>query len=147
MEVSNRGTETHTTKVAAKLATRLSKLGPQKSDCWKYIENVKIRFADEVHMYHQFLDILQDFKDLNIDTPKVITRVAALLQGNEDLLVQFNSFLPSSFSIWFTYEKTTGKTVTGFLGPHGFEEFPRFIDATPISLPQKCDITKTHHDL
>lgn len=126
----------------ANLATQLSAWGPQRADCWRYIEKVKIRFADEEHIYHQFLDILQDFKALNIDTSDVITRVAGLFQGNEDLLLGFNPFLPPGFSIWLSRDKATAHTVIGFLGPRGFEEFPRFINEIPISLPQTSESPK-----
>lgn len=138
MEVDKRAMKSRPDRKGANHAT----CGPQRADCWRYIENVKNRFADEKHIYHQFLDILQDFKALNIDTSEVITRMAGLFHGNEDLLLEFNPFLPPSFSIWFTHDKATAQTVTGFLGPRGFEEFPRFIDEIPMTLPQTSDSPK-----
>ena len=50
-------------------------------------------------MYNQFLDIMKEFKSLNIDAPGVIQRVSELFEGHTGLIVGFNTFLPPGYKI------------------------------------------------
>ncbi|KAI8381266.1 uncharacterized protein BYT42DRAFT_604256 [Radiomyces spectabilis] len=68
-------------------------------DALSYLDQVKIRFADQPDVYNQFLDIMKDFKSQAIDTPGVIERVSILFKGHPVLISGFNTFLPPGYRI------------------------------------------------
>ncbi|ORY19531.1 paired amphipathic helix, partial [Clohesyomyces aquaticus] len=68
-------------------------------DAFTYLDDVKFTFTDRPHVYQQFLDIMKDFKNGEIDTPRVIERVVKLFVGWDDLLDGFNTFLPPGYEI------------------------------------------------
>jgi len=49
--------------------------------------------------YESFIQILLDFKAENIDTRVVKLRVYELLNGHEDLILKFNTFVPTQYEI------------------------------------------------
>ncbi|KAH3766632.1 Paired amphipathic helix protein Sin3b [Pelomyxa schiedti] len=64
-----------------------------------FLDQVKQQFSDNPVVYNQFLDVMKEFKNQNIDTPGVITKVKELFQGHPSLVSIFNTFLPSGFRI------------------------------------------------
>jgi paired amphipathic helix protein Sin3a len=68
-------------------------------DALLYLDQVKVEFGDQPHIYNEFLDIMKTFKTQQIDTPGVIRRVSNLFQGNPRLVLGFNTFLPEGYKI------------------------------------------------
>nr|XP_061791090.1 paired amphipathic helix protein Sin3b-like isoform X2 [Nerophis lumbriciformis] len=68
-------------------------------DALSYLDQVKIRFANDPGIYNKFLDIMKEFKSQSIDTPGVINRVSQLFHGHPDLVLGFNAFLPPGYRI------------------------------------------------
>uniref|UniRef100_A0A7N9AQS4 Paired amphipathic helix protein Sin3b n=1 Tax=Mastacembelus armatus TaxID=205130 RepID=A0A7N9AQS4_9TELE len=73
--------------------------GGRQPDALSYLDQVKIRFANEPGIYNKFLDIMKEFKSQSIDTPGVINRVSQLFHGHPDLVLGFNAFLPPGYRI------------------------------------------------
>ncbi|KAJ2926800.1 hypothetical protein H1R20_g10317, partial [Candolleomyces eurysporus] len=69
------------------------------TDALTYLDEVKVQFADQPDVYNQFLDIMKEFKNEQIDTPGVIERVSQLFHGHPALIQGFNTFLPSGYRI------------------------------------------------
>jgi len=83
-------------------------------DALSYLDQVKLQFGSQPHVYNEFLDIMKEFKSQTIDTPGVISRVSTLFKGHPDLIVGFNTFLPPGYKI----EVTDGDSNTiSFHGP------------------------------
>ena len=68
-------------------------------DALMYLDQVKVVFGDRPQVYNEFLEIMKNFKSMRIDTPGVIRRVSTLFQGNKELVLGFNTFLPDGFKI------------------------------------------------
>lgn len=68
-------------------------------DALMYLDQVKMEFGDRPHIYNEFLLIMKSFKSQHIDTPGVIHRVTNLFQGNKQLVLGFNTFLPEGYKI------------------------------------------------
>ncbi len=68
-------------------------------DALLYLDQVKIEFGDQPEIYNEFLDIMKNFKEQNIDTPGVINRVSSLFRGYDKLILGFNTFLPEGYKI------------------------------------------------
>uniref|UniRef100_A0A672HW39 Paired amphipathic helix protein Sin3b n=1 Tax=Salarias fasciatus TaxID=181472 RepID=A0A672HW39_SALFA len=79
-------------------------------DALSYLDQVKIRFANDPGIYNKFLDIMKEFKSQSIDTPGVINRVSQLFHGHPDLVLGFNAFLPPGYRI--EVPKNGGKSQT-----------------------------------
>mmetsp|Transcript_4522 Transcript_4522/g.6805 ORF Transcript_4522/g.6805 Transcript_4522/m.6805 type:complete len:181 (+) Transcript_4522:47-589(+) len=60
-----------------------------------YLDELKRSTAPDV--YQAFLKVMKDFKSQKISTPEVIAQVHVLLEGNEQLILGFNDFLPPEF--------------------------------------------------
>uniref|UniRef100_A0A3Q2V113 Paired amphipathic helix protein Sin3b n=1 Tax=Haplochromis burtoni TaxID=8153 RepID=A0A3Q2V113_HAPBU len=73
--------------------------GKVVEDALSYLDQVKIRFANDPGIYNKFLDIMKEFKSQSIDTPGVINRVSQLFHGHPDLVLGFNAFLPPGYRI------------------------------------------------
>ncbi|TFK20645.1 hypothetical protein FA15DRAFT_689033 [Coprinopsis marcescibilis] len=69
------------------------------TDALSYLDQVKVQFADQPDVYNQFLDIMKEFKNEQIDTPGVIKRVSQLFHGHPSLIQGFNTFLPAGYRI------------------------------------------------
>jgi paired amphipathic helix protein Sin3a len=54
-------------------------------DALLYLDQAKVKFGDRPHIYTEFVDIMNTFKMLQIDTPGVIRRVSNLFQGYDSL--------------------------------------------------------------
>eukprot|EP00040_Diaphanoeca_grandis_P026119 m.145798 g.145798 ORF g.145798 m.145798 type:complete len:319 (+) comp30455_c0_seq1:246-1202(+) len=68
-------------------------------DALSYLDQVRQQFENQPQVYNKFLDIMKEFKSSNIDTPGVIHRVSQLFEGHPDLIVGFNTFLPTGYKI------------------------------------------------
>ena len=68
-------------------------------DALAYLDRVKQAFSRQPTVYTDFLGIMKDFKTKAIDTPGVIRRVSSLFRGRQDLILQFNTFLPEGYKI------------------------------------------------
>ena len=58
-------------------------------------------------IYKQFLHIMQEYKAKSIDIPGVIERVLHLFNGNRELILDFNSFLPPGYKIEYDGDSPT----------------------------------------
>ena len=68
-------------------------------DALAYLEHVKMTFASEPKVYNDFLDIMKNFKKRTLDTAGLIRRVSQLFRGHDELVLQFNTFLPKGQTI------------------------------------------------
>jgi len=68
-------------------------------DALSYLDQVKLQFESQPHVYNHFLDIMKEFKSQTIDTPGVISRVSNLFREHTDLIEGFNTFLPPGYKI------------------------------------------------
>ncbi|XP_033223040.1 paired amphipathic helix protein Sin3a-like isoform X2 [Belonocnema kinseyi] len=73
--------------------------GCSLEDALSYLDQVKFKFSDQPQVYNDFVDIMKEFKFRSIDTPEAIRRVSHLFQDHPELIVDFNSFLPSGYKI------------------------------------------------
>ena len=68
-------------------------------DALSYLDQVKFKFDNQPQVYNDFLDIMKEFKTQSIDTPGVIARVSCLFKGHPELIVGFNTFLPTGYKV------------------------------------------------
>ena len=64
-----------------------------------YTQAVRQRFKQDPNIFHQFLHILEEIKQPNVDIVDLINQVVILFDGQVDLLTGFNSFLPRDYQI------------------------------------------------
>ncbi|KAL8882478.1 MAG: hypothetical protein Q9192_007578 [Flavoplaca navasiana] len=57
----------------------------------KFLDKIELHFAQTPNVNHRFLDILDAFKDQEIDAPRAIERVSDLFAAHEDLLLEFHA--------------------------------------------------------
>ena len=69
-------------------------------DALAYLDQVKMKFEKQPHIYNKFLDIMKEFKAQSIDTPGVIDRVLNLFHGHRELILGFNTFLVRAERPW-----------------------------------------------
>ncbi|KAG6889641.1 hypothetical protein C0995_015756 [Termitomyces sp. Mi166 len=81
---------------------------PNAIDAWGYLDAVKVQFSEQRTVYDQFLNIMKEFENEEIDTPGVIKRVSQLFNGHPSLIQGFNTFLPVGYRI----ECSTGGLIT-----------------------------------
>eukprot|EP00026_Physarum_polycephalum_P012696 Phypoly_transcript_13023.p1 GENE.Phypoly_transcript_13023~~Phypoly_transcript_13023.p1 ORF type:complete len:166 (+),score=32.15 Phypoly_transcript_13023:438-935(+) len=74
----------------------LSPTPPKYLNATEYLEQVKM---ERPQQYSSFLDIMKEFKTKHITTAEVVTRVHKLFDGNMQLIVGFNVFLPPDYKI------------------------------------------------
>ena len=91
-------------------------------DALRYLDRVKATFNNNNDSYNRFLSIMKEFKSQDIDTQRVIHRVAQLFEGHDELIEDFNTFLPPKFDI------KVRKTAIYISEPVGFYRLllPRF---------------------
>jgi paired amphipathic helix protein Sin3a len=69
-------------------------------DALGLISALKCKFGYEKReKYESFLQIMKDYKAERIDARVVKLRVYELLDGHEDLILRFNTFLPTKYEI------------------------------------------------
>ncbi|XP_076902089.1 paired amphipathic helix protein Sin3-like 4 isoform X2 [Bidens hawaiensis] len=69
------------------------------NDVITYLQKVKDAFQDKKEKYDEFLKVMNDFKAQRLDTTGVVERVKELFDGNRELILGFNPFLPKGFEI------------------------------------------------
>ncbi|KAG8937145.1 Transcriptional regulatory protein sin3 [Tulasnella sp. 419] len=77
---------------------------PTVRDALAYLQIIEARFEERPVMYYRFLDIMQDFKNQQIDALGVIKRVCTLFTGHPTLILGFNMFLPKGYRIHCSIE-------------------------------------------
>ncbi|KAF8301394.1 hypothetical protein DL93DRAFT_2090785 [Clavulina sp. PMI_390] len=96
-------------------------------DALSYLDLVKTTFAEQPDVYNQFLDIMKDFRNQNLDTPQVISGVSDLFSSHPTLIKGFNTFLPPGYHIHCTecadggtdiITTTPSGTTTTHIAPH-----------------------------
>ncbi|XP_053721872.1 paired amphipathic helix protein Sin3a-like [Synchiropus splendidus] len=91
-------------------------------DALSYLDQVKLQFGHQPHVYNDFLDIMKEFKSQSIDTPGVISRVSQLFKGHPELIMGFNTFLPPGYKIEVQTNDLVNVTTPGqihYITPHG----------------------------
>uniref|UniRef100_A0A672PUS4 Paired amphipathic helix protein Sin3a n=1 Tax=Sinocyclocheilus grahami TaxID=75366 RepID=A0A672PUS4_SINGR len=104
-------------------------------DALSYLDQVKLQFGNQPHVYNDFLDIMKEFKSQCIDTPGVISRVSQLFKGHPDLIMGFNTFLPPGYKIEVQTNDLVNVTTPGqihHITPHG------------ITVPNKVPVEFNH---
>jgi len=112
-------------------------------DALAYLDQVKMKFEKQPHIYNKFLDIMKEFKAQSIDTPGVIDRVLQLFHGHRELILGFNTFLPPGYKIEFSDDENKPrvqlKYPQGMTGPQpqGFAamQHPQPPPAAPMAVP------------
>ncbi|CAI8583514.1 unnamed protein product [Vicia faba] len=70
------------------------------ADALELVAAVKLEFHDKNReKYESFLQILSDYKAQRIDTRVVRLKVYQLLRGHKDLILRFNTFVPTQYEI------------------------------------------------
>lgn len=64
-----------------------------------FLSEVKKRFEDEKGKYEDFVEIMKGFMARRIDIANVIARVKELFNGDRELILGFNAFLPKEYVI------------------------------------------------
>ncbi|XP_018026656.1 paired amphipathic helix protein Sin3a isoform X2 [Hyalella azteca] len=102
-------------------------------DALSYLDQVKLRFGKQPHVYNDFLDIMKEFKSQSIDTPGVIARVSQLFRGHPELIVGFNTFLPPGYKIEVS-TTIPGQHTTVVHTPQGTQQH---FTSTPVMIQQQ----------
>ncbi|CAG8490875.1 5872_t:CDS:10 [Ambispora leptoticha] len=100
-------------------------------DAIKYLELVRTEFSDKPHIYIEFLDIMREFKSAVIGTEDVIERVILLFKDRVDIILGFNTFLPSGFVIEFLHGENDRKIAV--TSPSGRLDFMLQISGIPMT--------------
>lgn len=100
----------------------------------EFLDQVKLQFCKQPDVYKQFLSIMKEYKaklyvfialinthimlivSRSIDIPKVMARVIELFKGHEHLILGFNSFLPSGYTIE-VQDGATPQLITALIPP------------------------------
>ncbi|PIC52431.1 hypothetical protein B9Z55_002539 [Caenorhabditis nigoni] len=72
---------------------------PRVDEALSYLRIIKETFVNRVPVYHRFLDIMKNFRAQRIETSEVVEQVAALLYDSPNLVLGFNTFLPTGYKI------------------------------------------------
>ena len=72
---------------------------PEFENALVYVEKAKIRFADQPEIYNSFLDTMIDFKLHGNTIEDVIASVKTIFKGDEELILEFNQFLPPGYKV------------------------------------------------
>ena len=73
--------------------------GFRHTSCRTLVKRVNFIHPLTFQVYNDFLDIMKEFKTQSIDTPGVIARVSCLFKGHPELIVGFNTFLPTGYKV------------------------------------------------
>ncbi|KYR02136.1 hypothetical protein DLAC_00936 [Tieghemostelium lacteum] len=72
---------------------------PQLHHAYNYLEQIKSHYQEQPEIYQQFLAIMKDFKNENIDKAMLVTRVVELFGENRHLISGLKAFLPNEYNI------------------------------------------------
>ncbi|KAL1222790.1 Paired amphipathic helix protein Sin3-like 6 [Cardamine amara subsp. amara] len=64
-------------------------------DAIGFVTKIKTRFGEDEHAYKRFLDILNMYRKERKSIADVYEEVTLLFKGHEDLLIEFDNFLPN----------------------------------------------------
>ncbi|KAK9024316.1 hypothetical protein V6N11_004483 [Hibiscus sabdariffa] len=67
----------------------------------EFLDTVKQRFHEKMEKYYDFVQVIEDFKDQRTDTAGFVAMVKELFEGERDLILGFNIFLPQGFRFHF----------------------------------------------
>ena len=95
---------------------------PSLSDELAYLDNVKAAFPNDTDTCNRYLDIIADFKAGSTQTSGVIERIKELFAGKEDLIRDFNRFLPSGY-----------RMSTGSRGPIEYDTAMAYVNKVKVS--------------
>ena len=70
-----------------------------QEDALKYLAHVKKVFVDSPDIHKEFVNIYKTFHSKTINTHVVIHHAVSLFQGNKQLVLGFNTFLPKGYCI------------------------------------------------
>ncbi|XP_058115477.1 paired amphipathic helix protein Sin3-like 4 isoform X2 [Magnolia sinica] len=84
---------------------------PTAKDALSYLKNVRETFQDSSEKYNDFLELMKDFKDKRVNTNGVVKRVKELFKGHQNLILNFNFFLPKGSQITLNDKPPMKKTV------------------------------------
>lgn len=76
---------------------------PEFDHARNYVKKIKLRFANEPHVYKAFLEILHTYHKEQQPIQDVYNQVARLFRNHEDLLNEFTQFLPDPNARMPTY--------------------------------------------
>ncbi|KAJ5077450.1 sin3b-related [Anaeramoeba ignava] len=65
----------------------------------EFLGKIRDYFSNNEQKMQTFLEILREFKYRRQDTPSVIAKIIQIFEGDTDLLMKFNRFLPSDYKI------------------------------------------------
>ncbi|EYU22456.1 hypothetical protein MIMGU_mgv1a019853mg, partial [Erythranthe guttata] len=69
------------------------------NDALTYLRTVKEKLKDRGDKYNEFLQVMKAFKATRIDTNGIIRKVKELFEGDRELVLGFNAFLPEGYKI------------------------------------------------
>lgn len=82
---------------------------PTKDDALVYLKKVKDTiFEDKKEDYYAFMDVMKDFKAGKFGLTSLIARVKELFKGHDELITEFNIFLPEGYEITPPSEEQQG---------------------------------------
>jgi paired amphipathic helix protein Sin3a len=64
------------------------------NDALHFLAKVKTEFQQEPAVYNNFLQVMRDFKSQQLNTQQVVDKILELFQGHDQLICEFNIFLP-----------------------------------------------------
>ncbi|OWM71602.1 hypothetical protein CDL15_Pgr005789 [Punica granatum] len=88
------------------------------NDALTYLKEVKDMFQDQREKYDMFLEVMKDFKAQRTDTAGVIARVKELLEGHNNLIWGFNTFLPKGYEITVDDDEAPAWKIVEFKRSH-----------------------------
>ncbi|CAG8480953.1 5719_t:CDS:10 [Ambispora gerdemannii] len=101
------------------------------NDAIEYLELVRTEFNEKPHIYIEFLDIMREFKSAAIGTEDVIERVTLLFGDRVDIILGFNTFLPSGFVIEYLHGENGRNIIVK--SPSGRRDFMLPISEIPTT--------------
>ncbi|AAB61109.1 F20P5.23 gene product [Arabidopsis thaliana] len=80
------------------------------TDALDFLHLVKTKYQDNREIYDSFLTIMKDFRGQRAKTCDVISKVKELFKGQPELLLGFNTFLPTGFEITLSDDELTSNS-------------------------------------
>ncbi|XP_051136876.1 paired amphipathic helix protein Sin3-like 4 [Andrographis paniculata] len=100
--------------VAAEISTASSKLKLATTNALTYLKTVKETFQDKKDKYGEFLDVMIGFRAQRIHIDGLIAKLKELFEGNWDLIMGFNAFLPKGCEITLPEDESLKKKPVEF---------------------------------
>lgn len=74
-----------------------------------FLERIKAEFPNDESVFHEFLNIMNDYVQRNIQFKQFTTRASKLFQGKTELIQELTAFLPPGKSMEKSVSKHTKK--------------------------------------